>query len=195
MDGWAVAGVGIVSYLLGSIPSGVIAARAFRRTDVRTTGSGHTGAINTFRAAGFVAAALTLLADGAKGVLAVSAARLWGDDGWGIGLAATLVVIGHCYPVFARFRGGMGLTTAGGVFFALQPLAVVVLILAWFPLRWLLRDSMYASLAVALLLPLLLLFLRAEPYVQLSGVGVGAVLFWRHLQVLVWKHGTIRLPG
>jgi glycerol-3-phosphate acyltransferase PlsY len=212
MDGWSYVGVGIVSYLLGSIPSGVIAARAFRQADVRTMGSGHTGAINTYRAAGFAPAALTFLADGAKGVLAISAARQWLGEGWAIPLAATLAVIGHCYPVFARLRGGMGLTTAGGVFLVLQPLVLVTLIIGWFPIRWLLRESLrhhtgaqapqgqgdessYASLGVALLLPVLLLFVRVEPFIQTAGVGVGAVLFWRHLQVLVWRRRAIGSPG
>ncbi len=185
MNVWEYGTIGAIAYLLGSIPSGVVAARAFRQVDVRTIGSGHTGAINTFRAAGFWPAALALLADGAKGVLAVGAARQWAGGGYVIALAATLVVVGHCYPLFTRFHGGMGLSTSGGVFLALQPLALVALIITWFPLRRLLRESAYASLAVALLLPILLLFLRAEPSTLAAGVGVGAILFWRHLQVLM----------
>jgi acyl-phosphate glycerol 3-phosphate acyltransferase len=219
MDALRYAAVAFFAYLLGSIPSGVIAARAFARVDVRATGSGHTGAINTFRSAGFAAAALTLLADGAKGVLAISAERQWAGNGWGIPIAATLVVIGHCYPLYTRFRGGMGLTTAGGVFLVLQPLLLAALIAIWFPVKWLWglsvrpqsrpptriaisalapqgkRDeSPYASLVVALLLPVLLFFARAEPSLQAAGVGVAAVLLWRHLQVLVWRRHIVRLP-
>lgn len=159
------------------------------------TGSGHTGAINTFRAAGLAPAILTLLADGAKGVLAISSAQLWVGEGWGIPLAATMAVIGHCYPFYLRFRGGMGLTTAGGVFFVLEPIALAILICSWFPFKFITRQSSFASVAVALLLPLLLIFIRADYFVQMAGVGVGAVLSWRQLQVYIWKRRTASLPG
>jgi glycerol-3-phosphate acyltransferase PlsY len=193
MGVWDYGSMALVAYLLGSIPSGVIAARAFRKVDVRVVGSGHTGAINTFRAAGLAPAALTLLADGAKGVLAIGAARHWAASEYAVAFAATFVVVGHCYPLFTRFRGGMGLTTAGGVFLVLQPLALAALIIVWFPLKWLMRESLYASLAVALLLPGLLLLLRAEPSTLAAGVGVGAILFFRHLQVAFERQRAIRL--
>lgn len=224
MDGWGYAGVAALGYLLGSIPSGVLSSRAFRGADVRSTGSGHTGAINTYRAAGLAPAALTLLADGAKGVVAISAALKWGGDGWALPLASTFVVIGHCYPVSTRFRGGMGLTTAGGVFLVLDVVALVSLIIAWFPIRWVAERflgnpvtkhgkdpgsealgaarlqsredaSTYASLSVSLLLPVLLLLLSADPFVRLSGIGVGAILFWRHAQVLLGRRRSLRQPG
>jgi glycerol-3-phosphate acyltransferase PlsY len=183
----------VVAYLLSSIPSGVIAARAFRQVDVCVVGSGHTGAINTFRAAGLAPAALTLLADGAKGVLAISVARQWVGAGYAVAFAATFVVVGHCYPLFTRFRGGMGLTTAGGVFLVLQPLVLVALIIVWFPLKWLMRESLYASLAVALLLPGLLILRHAEPSTLAAGVGVGAILLFRHLPVAFERRRAIRL--
>jgi glycerol-3-phosphate acyltransferase PlsY len=212
MDTWTLATVGLVSYVLGSIPSGVIAARAFRRVDVRTSGSGHTGAINTYRAAGIAPAVLTFLADGGKGIIAITAARRWMGGEWVIPIAATLVVIGHCYPIFARFRGGMGLTTAGGVFLVMQPLLLAALILAWFPIRYVLREllrpvcgeaapqwqrnsSLLASLAVALVLPVALLVTSGEEFVRIAGIGVGAVLFLRHLQVLYLNRLPVRSPG
>jgi acyl phosphate:glycerol-3-phosphate acyltransferase len=186
MNAWAAyGGVALVAYLLGSIPSGVIAARAWGRTDVRTQGSGHTGALNTYRAAGLAPALLTLLADGAKGVLAVSFARWWLGEDWAVPLAATLAVLGHCYPIFIRGRGGMGLTTAGGALIALEPLATILLIVAWFPLKRLLRESTYASIGVALALPALLLLLRADEFTVAAGIGIGAVLIGRHLQVIL----------
>lgn len=201
MDVLGYAAVAVFSYLLGSIPSGVIAARAFGRGDVRTNGSGHTGAINTFRVAGLAPASLTLLADGAKGVLAITAARLWEANGWATAIAATLVVIGHCYPLFGRFRGGMGLATGGGVMLVLQPVALVITILAWFLIRWQWRSTLpllsgdqsrregqvstYASLAAALLLPVILLWGQVSPNVLAAGVGVAGVVFLRHFQVLM----------
>ncbi len=180
----AYAGVALVAYLLGSIPSGVMAARAWGKADVRTVGSGHTGMLNTYRAAGMAPAVLTLLADGAKGVLAVLLAQRWLGEGWAVPLAATLVVIGHCYSVFTRGRGGMGLATAGGVVFALELWLLPVLIVLWFPLKWLVRESAYASVGVALALPLLLILVRVDEFTLAAGVGVSLVLIARHLQVL-----------
>ncbi len=182
--------LGAAAYLLGSIPTGVFAARMFAGADVHRIGSGHTGMLNTFRAAGVPAAVATLIGDGLKGLIAVLLAHLWLGDGWDVVLAAGFAVLGHCYPVFAGFRGGMGLATSGGEFLYLQPLVLIGLIVAWFPLRWLLRDSTYASLAIAVLLPLLLFFLGVDTWLLDTGLVVGIILFARHLRVLIQnKHG------
>ncbi len=181
----------LLAYLLGSFPSGVIFARLFNRVDVRAVGSGHTGMLNTYRAAGFVPAVLTLLADGLKGLLAVLIAGQW-PGGWAVPLAATLAVIGHCYPVWTGLRGGMGLATSGGVILWLQPAALVVLIVGWFPLKRLMRDSTYASLAVAALLPLLLAALQTEPTTEAAGLGIAGVLIWRHAQALYQARHALR---
>jgi acyl phosphate:glycerol-3-phosphate acyltransferase len=191
MGVWEYVSVGVAAYLLGSIPFGVIASRAFHQADVRAVGSGHTGMLNTYRAAGLIPAVLTLLGDGAKGLLAVLVARAWLGESWAIPLAASLVVIGHCFPLYTRLHGGMGLATGGGVLLWLQPLVLVGLIVAWFPLKWLLRESLYASLAVAVLLPLALLVVRADEFTVAAGIGVGAVLFLRHLQVLLEQHASL----
>ncbi len=191
MNTWAYAGIALSAYVLGSIPSGVMVARVWGRVDVRAVGSGHTGALNTYRAAGLRSAVLALLADGAKGVLAVSLAQTWLGESWAIPLAATLVVLGHCYPIFTRGRGGMGLATAGGVLLVLAPLLLVVLILSWFPLKRLVRESAYASLGVALLLPGLLFLTRAGEFALAAGVGLSLVLIGRQLQVLWQAHRSL----
>ncbi len=119
----------VAAYLLGSIPFGYLIVRAVAGADVRETGSGGTGATNVSRRAGKAAGAITLLLDLAKGVAAVALAKwlLTSDYGvnWFVAGAALAVIVGHCFPVWLRFRGGKGVATGVGVFLSLAPLAVV----------------------------------------------------------------------
>jgi len=119
----------VAAYLLGSIPFGYLIVRALAGTDVRETGSGGTGATNVSRRVGKAAGAITLLLDLAKGVAAVALAQwlLTSDYGvnWFVAGAAVAVIVGHCFPVWLRFRGGKGVATGIGVFLSLAPLAVV----------------------------------------------------------------------
>jgi len=119
----------VAAYLLGSIPFGYLIVRALAGADVRETGSGGTGATNVSRRVGKAAGAITLLLDLAKGVAAVALARwlLTSDYGvnWFVAGAAVAVIVGHCFPVWLRFRGGKGVATGIGVFLSLAPLAVI----------------------------------------------------------------------
>ena len=119
----------VAAYLIGSIPFGYLIVRAVAGADVRETGSGGTGATNVSRRAGKAPGAITLLLDLAKGVAAVALAQwlLTSDYGvnWFVAGAAVAVILGHCFPVWLRFRGGKGVATGIGVFLSLAPLAVV----------------------------------------------------------------------
>jgi glycerol-3-phosphate acyltransferase PlsY len=171
----------LVAYLLGSIPSGVIVSRFFARRDVRTVGSGHTGALNTYRAAGFTPALFAFVADGAKAIVAIYFARYVTQSDWGFALAGIAVVIGHCYPIYTRFHGGMGLATSGVVLFSLDALMLVLIVLIWFALKYVVKKSARASAIVALLLPILLFLTGSSaPYIAF-GIGAGAIIFVRHL--------------
>ncbi len=171
----------VVAYLLGSIPSGVIVSRAFGKRDVREVASGHTGALNTFRVAGFLPAAFTFLADAGKVVLALEFARAATGSEWGLALAGFAATIGHCLPIYTRFRGGMGLTTAGTALFLLDGPILFALIVLWFPFKYILKRSPRTTMAIALLLPVLLALTQADAPVLAFGIGAGAVLFVRHL--------------
>ena len=119
----------VAAYLLGSIPFGYLVVRAVAGADVRETGSGGTGATNVSRSAGKAAGVVTLVLDAAKGAAAVALAQwlLTSDYGvnWFVAGAAVAVILGHCFPVWLRFRGGKGVATDVGVFLSLAPLAVV----------------------------------------------------------------------
>jgi glycerol-3-phosphate acyltransferase PlsY len=112
-----------VAYLVGAIPFGLLLARLLAGTDVRAAGSGNIGATNVARVAGKKLGAVTLVLDALKGATPVWGARALGlEDGW-LGLVALAAVLGHCFPLYLRFRGGKGVATGLGVFIALTPLA------------------------------------------------------------------------
>ena len=112
---WAVSLV--LAYLIGSVPSGVIVTRLWRGVDIRSYGSGSTGTTNVLRTLGPKAAVLVFVLDVAKGAAAVAIAKLLDVPVLAGALAGALVVVGHMWPVFARFRGGKGVATGLGVLF------------------------------------------------------------------------------
>ena len=140
--------------------------------DVRDSGSGHATTTNTIRQAGFGWGALVLRLDIAKGFIPTYLALSQDDiPTYIVVLTATFAVIGHCWPVFAQFRGGMGLATAGGTFLAVNPLAFLIslglLILLVLVIRHSARASVFTGILAA---PVLWLFQDPRCFV-LGGVG------------------------
>src|SRR4029077_7101656 len=112
----------IAAYLLGSIPFGLLFTRLFGGGDVRKSGSGNIGATNVARVVGPLPALLTLLFDAAKGAVPVwLAARLTSESATWMMIAAVAALLGHCFPVWLKFRGGKGVATAAGAFLVLCP--------------------------------------------------------------------------
>src|SRR5450432_468044 len=111
----------IAAYLVGSVSFAVVFSRAFRLPDPHSYGSGNPGATNVLRTGNKAAAALTLLGDALKGFVAVVLAQRlgasWGDASLATAGAALAVFVGHAYPVFHRFAGGKGVSTAAGIAF------------------------------------------------------------------------------
>ena len=171
----------LVAYLLGSIPSGVIVSRTLGKRDVRQVASGHTGALNTFRATGFLPAVFTFLADAGKTVLALEFGRAATSSEWGLALAGVFAIVGHCWPIYTHFHGGMGLTPAGVALFLLDGPVLFALIFVWFPLKYVFKYSPRATIATASLLPVLLVLSGADTAVFAFGLSAGAVVLVRHL--------------
>jgi glycerol-3-phosphate acyltransferase PlsY len=146
-------GFAVLGCLSGSLPFSVWITRLVKGVDVRDSGSGHATATNTIRQAGFGAGALVLILDIAKGFLPTFLALCYAPALWIVPLTAGCVVIGHCWPVFAQFRGGMGLACAGGALLAANPLAflvgVTVLILLVLTVHHAARASVFTGIAVA----------------------------------------------
>ena len=150
----------ILGYLCGSLPFSVWITRYVKHVDVRDSGSGHATTTNTIRQAGFGWGALVFVLDVAKGFIPTYfAASRDGIPTYIIVLTATFAVVGHCWPIFAQFRGGMGLATTGGAFLAVNPLTFLVclglLILLVLTIHHSARASVFAGILAAPVLWLL----------------------------------------
>src|SRR5438477_11802927 len=168
------------AYLLGSIPFGLLLAKLFGAADVRKSGSGNIGATNVTRVAGPLAGILTLVFDTAKGAAAVwLAGRFTNQSATWMMTAAFAVLLGHCFPIWIRFRGGKGVATALGVFLALCPLAAVVALLLFLLCVAYWRFVSLGSVAAAAAMPLVIDCLwaprRGAPII-IDGGTLGAVV-------------------
>jgi glycerol-3-phosphate acyltransferase PlsY len=170
-----------LSYFAGSIPFGLLIARAVTGQDVRAVGSGNIGATNVARAAGRGAAVATLVLDALKGLFPVLLALRSGDPQAGMLGAACAVaaVLGHCFPVWLRFKGGKGVATGLGVALALSPPAALAGGVTWLVLYKALRISSIGSLggvSVALVVAALW-----APRSAVLGLGaIALVILLRH---------------
>lgn len=174
---------GILGYLIGAFPSGVVVTRLWGAADVRYRGSGHVGSTNTYRQAGLVAAVLVALLDLFKGVAAVLLGlTLTGGDPWALPIAGVAAVAGHCWSVYIGFRGGMGLATAGGIFLWMLPGGPVVFLILWLVTRFLLRHTARAvMIGLALGAPVTLLIWQPSLHVTAYTVASITLLLIRHV--------------
>ena len=143
----------LTGYLLGSLPFALWITRLVKGVDVRNGGSGHVTTTNTIRQAGWIPGAAVLILDISKGFLPVFLASRAGLPGWSIGLTAALTVIGHCWPLFAQFRGGMGLAAMGGGLLAISPLGFLVALGTLILLVLVIRHSARASFFAGFIIP------------------------------------------
>ena len=116
----------LLGYLSGSLPFSIWVTRFVKGVDVRDSGSGHATTTNTIRQAGFGWGALVAILDVAKGFLPTFLAIKYSNNVWFIVLTAALAVAGHCWPVFAQFRGGMGIATFGGALLATNWFSAII---------------------------------------------------------------------
>ena len=172
------------AYLLGSVSFAVVVSRLFGLPDPHDYGSGNPGATNVLRTGNKAAAVLTLLGDGVKGFVAVFAAMrlapVLGADEWAVPATALAVFVGHLYPVFHRFRGGKGVSTAAGVLFALHWPLALALTIVWLTMAYGFRISSLAGLTTAVLMPLGMFYVFGPTAVTFSTVPIAVLLFWRH---------------
>lgn len=165
----------VLGYLLGSIPFALLVTRLRTGQDVRQFGSGHAGATNAMRVAGWGAGLLVVILDIGKGAAAVWWVARFGPAG-AAPLAAAAVVIGHCWPVFSRFRGGMGAATAAGAVLAAWPLGFVVAIGLAAGFTLLLRHAARANVVTGLILWLVIGLFGGPARAVWVGLAVGVIV-------------------
>ena len=172
----------LLAYLLGSIPFGYLIVRWQRGIDVRGTGSGSIGATNVMRNLGIMGFVATFILDAGKGLLAVLLASKMsmGNPAW-VAAAATAAVLGHCFPVWLKFRGGKGVATGVGVFIAIAPLQVILVLMIFAIVVAIWRYISLGSVVATAAFPALVYLLRHPPIqIVFGAAGAAAVIIVRH---------------
>lgn len=167
-------------YLLGSVPFGLVITRLAGLGDIRKIGSGNIGATNVLRTGRKDLAAATLLLDAGKGGIAVLLVGwLSGWQAAPMAVAGTAAFVGHCFPVWLKFRGGKGVATWLGTVLALFWPAGLAACAIWLGTAFLTRISSLSALIAAAITPLLIVFWQ-RPEAALACAFMSALIFYRH---------------
>ncbi|MBI4679438.1 MAG: glycerol-3-phosphate 1-O-acyltransferase PlsY [Elusimicrobia bacterium] len=177
-----VAGLVVLSYLLGGIPTGYLAVRWLRGIDIREHGSGNPGTANVYRIAGVVPGVITLVVDGLKGFVPVMLAqRFFPHQAVVMMLCGAAAIIGHDWTVFLGFKGGKGVATSAGVFAAMMPKPLAAAVAAFIVGYAASGHISVGSIAAAAALPVFnLVFQTPLPFTAMAAAAAALILF-KHL--------------
>ena len=167
----------IISYLLGSIPMGLLLTKIAGKGDLRKVGSGNIGATNVMRVGGLRMAGLVWLLDMLKAILAVWVGGYIAGDGFGA-WCGFVAIVGHCYPVWLRFKGGKGISSLFGVMLAVSPLCFVVCAIEWLLVALYSGISSLGATVVFCLIPLLGFAISVN--VGWAFLAIALLCMWRH---------------
>lgn len=167
----------IISYLLGSIPMGLVFTRLMGRDDLRKVGSGNIGATNVMRVGGLRMAGVVWLLDMAKAIVAVLLGRALGGAEFGA-WCGFVAIIGHCYPVWLRFHGGKGISSLFGVLLAINPLMFVICGIEWLIVALTSGISSLGAVVVFCLMPILGFVMDVQ--IGFAFLAIALVCLWRH---------------
>lgn len=182
LEKWLFAiGLCLLAYLAGSIPFSIIVTRLVLNVDVRDAGSGHATTTNTLRQAGLMPGVVVLLLDLSKGFFPTLLAVKYAPFNWVVPLVAGLAVVGHCWPVFAGFRGGMGLAAAGASLLAVQWDYALIGLAFLIILVLIIRHSARAAFFTGIFLAPLMWLIGASDLLIWSSLSVGVVIAVRFL--------------
>ncbi len=188
-----------MAYLVGSLPTGYLVARA-KGLDIRALGSGNIGATNVFRTLGKPAGIAVLVVDGLKGFAACTWCADLILDVFGIPLtdapaqrivAGIAVVLGHNFTCWLRFKGGKGIATSAGVYFALAWLAALLALGSWIVVFIVARYVSLASLTAAVALPVAVWLTQDNTALRIVTLALGALAIYKHrANIRRLLHGT-----
>ena len=187
--------VAIVAYLIGSIPTGYLIVKAKTGQDIRTVGSGSTGATNVKRVLGKKYFFMVMLLDALKGALPVVLANLFATVGLDIGIApviaAVAVIIGHSKSVFLQFKGGKSVASGVGTIFALDPLVGLIIALIWGVITYTTKYVSVGSIIALLISPFLMYFFFAPiAYVVYCALGAVYIVYLHRENIKRLIHGN-----
>ncbi len=150
--------IGIITYLMGSIPFGFILTKIFLKKDIREIGSGNIGATNALRTGNKAIAYTTLVLDILKAVVPVVCVKIFYQDF--LYIASLCAFLGHVFPIWLKFKGGKGVATYLGILFSINFYFGVIFIISWFITFFISKFSSLSSLIGAASIPIYLLFLN-----------------------------------
>ena len=182
----------LLSYLIGSFPTSIVMGRMMRRIDIREHGSKNAGGTNAFRVLGWHAGLFVILVDILKGVLPVLLLSKIRVDGLAMShelvqiIAGTSAVIGHIWTVLAKFKGGKGVATAGGVLIAVYPWAALICMIIFVIIVLTTRYVSVGSITAASSMPFVLLLINqlssksiSHSFIFFSFI-IGGLIFYTH---------------
>ena len=167
----------IVSYLFGSVPMGLILTKMMGRGDLRRVGSGNIGATNVMRVGGLRMAGLVWILDMAKAAAAVFIGKYIAGDAFGAwcGFAA---IVGHCYPIWLKFKGGKGISSLFGTLLAVSPMSFAVCGIEWLLVALTSGISSLGATIVFCLIPVL--GFAIDMSTGFAFLAIGLLCMWRH---------------
>jgi glycerol-3-phosphate acyltransferase PlsY len=168
----------ILCYLIGAIPFSYLVSQ-LKGVDIRTRGSGNVGATNVLRTLGPALGAAALWGDFLKGLAAAWIGTMAGGEWLMVGCALA-AVLGHCYSVFLRFRGGKGMATSAGIVLYLLPKIFLIMLVVFVGVVALLRYVSLGSITVAILFPILTLVMNEPHELLVFSVLLAALVVYRH---------------
>jgi len=178
----------ILSYLIGSIPTGFILARVFKGVDIRRLGSGNVGATNVLRVTGKLPGALTLIIDILKGLFVVTMIAGYSYpfvedvlyyDFYRV-LLGFIAICGHIWSVFLRFKGGKGVATTIGVLIGVAPIALLMSLVAWLIVFFWTNYVSAASIVFGIILPIVSVMMNQSIYVTIFGILICLLNTYKH---------------
>ena len=149
--------IAIISYIMGSIPFGLLLTKIFLNKDIRDIGSGNIGATNVLRSGNKVIGYTTLFLDIAKAVIPVIFVKIYFPEN--IYIASLCAFLGHVFPVWLKFRGGKGVATYVGILFAINIYFGLIFVITWFIIFGLSKYSSLSSLVASISIPVYLMIL------------------------------------
>lgn len=169
----------VISYLIGSIPFGLLLTRAAGLGDIRSIGSGNIGATNVLRTGNKKLAAATLILDGAKGAAAVALAKHFGNNDLAL-IAAIFSILGHIFPVWLKFKGGKGVATTLGMLLVLAPWTGLLACLTWLAVAFTLRISSLSALIALALTPATSFWIYHDTRLSIVCLLIAILVFYTH---------------
>ena len=172
--------IALLSFLIGSIPNGLIVGKLMRGVDVRQYGSKNIGATNAFRVLGPGPAVLVLVTDAVKGMIGVYLGQILIGTSYAQLLGGIAAIAGHNWSIFLGFKGGRGVATGLGVIAVLVPKVTAVVFVVWAVIVFFTRLVSLGSIVAAALVPISMYFFGEEPEILAFGVIAAAFVIFRH---------------